>query len=97
LKIKNSYTSKVFFFLIISFLKRICWPKKNQIYKTQEQDLQKGNLQKIKIKNKKKGKKIAYFVFTNAFNFLGFNLASMHACSQAYFPLLDFLNQVKHF
>jgi hypothetical protein len=28
---------------------------------------------------------------------MGFNLASMHACSQAYFPLLDFLSQVRHF
>jgi hypothetical protein len=73
------------------------WSKKNQIYKTQEQDLQKGNLQKIKIKNKKKREKVTYIVFTNVFNFMGFNLASMHACSQAYFPLLDFLSQVRHF
>jgi hypothetical protein len=35
--------------------------------------------------------------FMGMFNFLGLNLESMHAYSQACLPLLDFFNHVVHF
>jgi len=92
LKIKNSCTSKVIFFLNANLKKEYVGPKKTKFIKHKNKICKREIYKKSKLKTKK-GEKFTYIVFTNAFNFLGFNLASMHAYSQAYFPLLDFFNQ----
>jgi hypothetical protein len=61
--------------------------------KTQKQikEKKKKRIQTKKLSNFfiKKGQETC-LVFTTVFNFLGFNLKSMHACSQACLPFSNF-------
>jgi hypothetical protein len=53
-------------------------------------DLQKGNLPKKSRLKTKKRKNKSHTLFSQMFNFLGFNPTSMHICSQTCPPLARF-------